>query len=156
MATQPKDFYSKGAISKEQAKKAIQNQEYNSSLDIPPGLIPPGMEYGRADIRKSDRIQGLLQKGWSFVPASRHPELTFRGIQDSDPRTVDLIMFGPDLALMERSLELGEFERKIRDEENRKRILTTPGLENAPYAPNIQTQSYMNVGDGTGRDVSFA
>ncbi len=82
--------------------------------------------------------------------------MVFRGVQDSDPRTADLIMFGPDLALMERSVELCDMERRVRDEENRKMILTTPGLENAPYKPNVQTQSYMNVGDGSGRDVSFA
>lgn len=156
MAHLPKDFSSKTNVTKEQAMKAIQNMEFKDSLSIPEEMIPKGMVYGRADIRRPDRIQTLLQKGWSFVPASRHPEMVFKGIEDSDPRTADWIMFGKDLVLMERSKEVHDFEQRVRDEENRKMILTTPGLENAPYKPNIQTQSYMNVGDSTGRDVSFA
>lgn len=156
MAHLPKDFSSKTNVTKEQAMKAIQNMEFKDSLSIPEEIIPKGMVYGRADIRRPDRIQTLLQKGWSFVPASRHPEMVFKGIEDSDPRTADWIMFGKDLVLMERSKEVHDFEQRVRDEENRKMIMTTPGLENAPYKPNIQTQSYMNVGDSTGRDVSFA
>lgn len=156
MAGLPKDFSLKTTVTKEQALKTIQNMEYQDALSIPPEIIPKGMVYGRADIRRTDRIQRLLQKGWSFVPASRHPEMTFYGIEAPDPRTADWIMYGKDLVLMERSIEIHQFEQKKMDEDNARRMQTTPGLENAPYRPNIQTQSYMNVGDGNGRDVSFA
>ena len=156
MANLPKDFALKTNVTKEQALKAIQNMEYQDSLSIPAEIIPKGMVYGRADIRRSDRIQNLLQKGWSFVPASRHPEMVFKGVEDPDPRTADWIMYGKDLVLMERSLELHQAEQRVMDENNRQRIMTTPGLEHAPYKPNIQTQSYMDTDDGRSRDVSFA
>src|SRR5436190_6439076 len=106
MAGLPKDFSSKTNVTKEQAMKAIQNMEFKDALSIPEEIIPKGMVYGRADIRRPDRIQTLLQKGWSFVPASRHPEMVFKGIEDPDPRTADWIMFGKDLVLMERSKEV--------------------------------------------------
>lgn len=156
MAGLPKEFALKTNVTKEQALKAIQNQDYQDLLSVPDHKVPHGMVYARADIRKSERIQHLLQKGWSFVPPSRHPEMVLRGIENPDPRTVDWIMFGPDLALMERSIELCQAEQKFMDERNRMNIMTTPGLENAPYKPNIQTQSYMDAGDGRNRDVSFA
>jgi hypothetical protein len=156
MANLPKDFSLKGVVTKEQALKAIQNMDYNNAMDIPKEIIPKGMEYGRADIRKPERIQGLLQKGWTFVPASRHPEMVFKAIEESDPRTSDWIMFGKDLVLMERSIELCNAERAHMDEMNRQRILTTPGLENAPYQPNIKTQSYIPFDDGKPREASFA
>jgi len=156
MANLPKDFSLKTNVTKEQALKAIQNMEYQDSLSIPDEIIPKGMVYGRADIRRADRVQNLLRKGWSFVPASRHPEMVFKGVEDPDPRTADWIMYGKDLALMERSLELHQAEQRVMDEHNRQRIMTTPGLEHAPYKPNIQTQSYMDTDDGRSRDVSFA
>lgn len=156
MASLPKEFSSKSNVTKEQALKAIQNMDYSNSMDIPSEVIPKGFEYARADIRKPERIQGLLKKGWTFVPASRHPEMVFRAVGESDPRTADWIMFGNDLVLMERSVELCNAERAHRDKMNRDRLLTTPGLENAPYLPNIKTENYVTYDDGRQRDVSFA
>lgn len=156
MAGLPKDFALKSNVTKEQALKAIQSMDYHNAMDIPKEIIPKGMEYGWVCLTKPERRQALLQKGWTFVPASRHPEMVVRGVEDQDPRYADWIMFGKDSVLMERSIELCQAERAWEDDKNRQRILTTPGLENAPYRPNIQTQSYMDVGDGNGRDVSFA
>ena len=37
--------------------------DYSNSMDIPSEVIPKGFEYARTDIRKPERIQGLLKKG---------------------------------------------------------------------------------------------
>lgn len=155
MTTQPKDLSLKSGRTKEQYMKAIMNQEYDDMIAIPEDLVPKGFVYGKADLSWEGRIRQLMGKGWSFVPPSRHPELAFQGIDNVDPRTANMIIMGKNLVLMERSIELHEFEQKQRDIRHSKILNSAPGLENAPYKPSINTQLYTQVGDDYGHDASF-
>ncbi len=142
-------------LTKDHIVKAIMNQTYDDKLEIPKESIPKGYVYGLADITWQGRIRQLLGKGWNFVPISRHPELAFSGIGEADPRLANFIMMAKNLVLMERSVEFHELEQRQRDIRHAEMLNQAPGLENAPYRPNIQTQVYTQVGDDFGRDASF-
>jgi len=153
MANQPKEFITKDLQTKEHHIKAIMNMDYQDVLRVP--NVPQGTVYGRVDVRRPEKIRQLMNKGWRFVPAERHPELAFNGLTQNDPRNSNYIWFGNDLVLMERSEELHQLERRERDKKDARILLTTPGLENAPFTPNIQTKLYTKLEADDAHNASF-
>jgi hypothetical protein len=150
MANQIKeDTRAFGGRSKERREsemRAIMDMEYEDMTYIPPEIIPKGMVYGwgRYSVRNEptpERIIQLRKKGWDFVPADRHPEMSFSNIGADDPRTSGYIWRG-GLVLMERPVEYQEMEIKKMVDRNYKILLTTPGAENFIMPVDVKTQYY--------------
>jgi hypothetical protein len=83
-------------------------------------------------------------KGWDFVPVDRHPEMSFQGIGDVDPRTSAYVWRGGSV-LMERPVEYQELADRQMDEINYKTLLTTPGLEGFAYPAQINTEFFTGT-----------
>jgi hypothetical protein len=67
-----------------------------------------------------------------------------------------MILYGKDLVLMERSIELCELERRLKDRDNYNKLIHTPGLQGTPYEMNDQSTIQTGFGRGEAREASFA
>jgi hypothetical protein len=151
-----------GGRSKERREaeiRAVQSMEYTDMMKIPESIIPRGMVYGWAAYSvlgqpRPERIWQARIKGWDFVPVDRHPEMTFQGIGEVDPRASGYIWRGGNV-LMERPIELQQIADRRMDEVNFQTLLTTPGLEGSAYPTQIGTQYYEgSLADGH-KNASF-
>jgi len=163
MAIQQKDeIRAFGGRSKERREaeiRAVQNMEYTDMMRIPDGIIPRGMVYGWAAYSvygqaRPERIWQARLKGWDFVPVERHPEMTFQGLGEVDPRTSGYIWRGGSV-LMERPVELQQIADQAMDKLNFTTLITTPGLENSQYPTQIGTQFYSGSLEEGYKNASF-
>lgn len=156
MKEQPKEFSIKSNKTKDQFIKAIMDQEYDDILHLPADIARPGYVYAIADLSRSGRLRQLFGKGWKFVPADRHPELAFNGLEAVEPRTANIIFMAKNMVLMEREAELCKIEQRELDKKHAELLRSSPGLQDAPYRPQINSKTYTKLSDDTfGRDASF-
>lgn len=144
---------------RESEMRAIQSMDYTDMMKIPENIVPRGMVYGWAAYSvlgqpRPERIMQARIKGWDFVPADRHPEMSFQGIGDTDPRTSGYVWRGGSV-LMERPVEYQELADRQMDEINYKTLLTTPGLEGFAYPAQINTEFFTGTMKDGLRSASF-
>ena len=117
------------------------NMFYTGPMDIDPAEIPEGMEYryirtDTLDRPDNGRLPEMSQKGWTVVPASRHPQKAF-----SDPlgrlTSVRDYIYYKGAVLCERPIELGEQEYEILRRKNESDLLSMPALHNTLGDPAV-------------------
>lgn len=121
--------------------RPVMNMTYADPLYVDPDKIPPGWEYywvresilGEADL---GRTVEMKKKGWTPVPASRHPEMCFDDFLGRQSHLKGYI-FHKGLVLFERPKEIGDKERKKQQEYNAKILQSMPGTENFMSDPTI-------------------
>jgi len=108
---------------------------------IPSYMIPEGMEYGwvRTSVFNepdTGRLPEAMRKGWSIVPADRHPDRYF-----TDPFGRNDVysghIFHKGAILCERPTELGNIERRAIAERNYQELTQMPGTENFLGEPTM-------------------
>jgi hypothetical protein len=127
--------------------------------DIDPRSIPAGMEYYRARVQIGEhddtgRLPDMMRKGWTLVPADRHPEMAF-----SDPlgrlTTYKGYIYHKGGILCERPIELGKQEYDRLHDRNMSDLLNMPGTDNFLGEPSIpgavQYQTYVTKNATFGR-----
>jgi len=129
---------------REQDARDILSMSFNNALDIPKEMIPQGWEYYwvRKSIRgevDTARMIEMRKKGWNPVPADRHPELVFEDFFGRVGHQGMIEQGG--LILCERRKEIGDVERKMRDEKNLQIQTSMPGTENFMGEPSIPVQN---------------
>lgn len=114
----------------------VMNMTYDDPLYIPENLIPPGWTYYwvRESIRAggepdTGRVIEMRRKGWSPVPADRHPELQFEDFFGRDSHLRGYI-FQKGLILCERPTAMNEIEMKKYQDHSMRVTGSMPGLEN--------------------------
>jgi len=125
-------------------RRVMMNMNYDDKLYIDPSIIPDDVDYYwvRVTIRgepDTSRMVQMQRKGWTAVPASRHPELAipdFFGRLDKFSEYIHQ----DGLVLCERPKEYGREENKIIEEKNYQILTQMPGTENFMGEPNIPTK----------------
>lgn len=139
-------------ISEEEKLLKLEEQlsmDYKGKLHIPDEMIPPDVEYyfvristrGEPD---SSRMVEMRRKGWTPVPASRHPELVFTDFFNSLDKYSDVI-YSDGLLLCERSKRLGKIEQQRLEDKNLQVLTSMPGTENFLGEPSIPTNFTGNT-----------
>jgi hypothetical protein len=127
--------------SREAARRVIMNMEYEDPLHIPREIIPDDVDYfwvresilGEPD---TNRMVEMKRKGWTPVPADRHPDMVF---DDFFGRLTHVkgFIFQKGLILCERPKYLGQEERKRIEQRNYQIMQSMPGTENFLGEPSI-------------------
>jgi len=121
--------------------RPVMNMSYKDPLYIDPELVPDGWEYfwvresvlGEPDF---GRTVEMKRKGWTPVPADRHPEMTFDDFLGRMSHLKGYI-FHKGLVLFERPKEFGDMERKAIQQHNEQILRSMPGTENFMAEPTI-------------------
>lgn len=109
------------------------DMEYQGPLQFKPGEVPDGMDYfwvreSCQGILDTARTSEMLATGWTFVPASRHPDRCF-AIPGQPEKSGDGCIRYRDAILMERSKALNEAARRKFAAETQRAIRDLPGLD---------------------------
>ncbi|HEY5234615.1 MAG TPA: hypothetical protein VIJ14_00435 [Rhabdochlamydiaceae bacterium] len=104
---------------------------WKSPLDV--DNIPEGYEYFWAreslqGVPDRNRVDGLIKRGWSFVPSSWHPELDGSDVLNRHAEFKGYI-YNQGLILMKRPIEFGDRERAYIANHNMMVEKQMPGLE---------------------------
>lgn len=133
----------------DQQKRAIMNMDYENPLFIDPRMVPQGMEYRwvrKSILGEEDpfRMVDCAKKGWTPVPADRHPELCF---QDFFGRTSHMssFIFYKGLVLCERVEELCKLERQKYANMNYANMCSLQGTENYMGEPGIPVRNNSQI-----------
>lgn len=125
--------------------RALLNMEYLDPLHIPEDKIPEGKEYYW--VRKSvngeedpHRMIEMARKGWTPVPADRHPEMQLQDFFGTLAHMKGYIVH-KGLILCERPKEYGDIERRKREKRNYEILTSMPGTENFMGEPTIPVKS---------------
>lgn len=132
----------------ERIKKALK-MEFQDRFYIPPEQIPDGVEYywvrdsvfGEPD---EHRIIEMQRKGWTFVPASRHPDRADAAVPWRPKTDKSNFIFEGGLVLCERPKEYGRIERETINNFNYKIMQSIPGEENLMNNPMFPGRIYQN------------
>ncbi len=150
----------RNAEKRDKELRAILNMKYQDPLFVPPEIIPDGMEYywvresymGQVD---TFRMVEMKRKGWSPVPAERHPELVFEDFFGNLSHVKGYI-YQKGLILCERPIEYGKIEREQIDRTNYEIMTSMPGTENFLGEPTMPGTShghtYLSKGIPVGPD----
>ena len=127
----------------------IHNMDYQSVLYIDPAIVPDGMEYAWATVTvlgepRPGRMIGLRRVGWEAVPAERHPELCFTDASKGSIASAGHIE-RTGLILIERPLEYGELEKRLREEKDMHNLINLPGTDNFMGEPGIPGTNQGNT-----------
>lgn len=122
-------------------KRAIMNMSYADPLYIDPERIPAGMVYrwireSIRDLPDDARLAEMSKKGWTPVPADRHPERAFSDFFGRLERMHNYI-YHKGLILFERPKELDDLEQKMASDRNAKIMNSIPGVENLMGEPTM-------------------
>jgi hypothetical protein len=131
------------------------NMNWVDPLYIDPEKIPGGFEYrwireSTYDQPDTSRIVEMKRKGWTPVPAERHPEMV---PEDFLGRTTHLkgFIFHKGLILFERPKEVGALEQKAMSQYNAKIMKSMPGLDNFMGDPYVQGKFLPNPMERSGQ-----
>jgi hypothetical protein len=132
----------------ERIKQALR-MEFQDRFYIPPNEIPDGFEYywvrdsvfGEPD---EHRIIQMQNKGWTFVPASRHPHRTQSTVPWRPKTDKSNFIFEGGLVLCERPLEYGKIEQETIRNYNYKVMQSIPGEENLMNDPVLPGRVFQN------------
>jgi hypothetical protein len=106
---------------------------YRGPLYFAPHEIPEGMEYfwvreSSQGMLDTGRVTEMMSTGWTFVPASRHPERCYV-IPGQAEKSLDGCLRYKDVILMERSKELNDEDRRHFAAETQRAVRDLPGLD---------------------------
>lgn len=129
-------------------RKALK-MEFQDRFYIPPEEIPDDMEYYWVrdtifGVPDENRIIEMQRKGWTFVPASRHPGRTESGVPWRPRTEKSEFIFEGGLVLCERPKVYGQIERNTLNDYNRKVMLAVPGQENFINDGVFQQRVFQN------------
>lgn len=122
------------------AARAIQ-MEYESPMDIDPSLVPHGYRYSwkrlalfkTGEFEDSHNVAIAMKKGWTPVPAERHPELRQMDFLGRNSEMNGYIHRGNSL-LMERTIDLDKLEwEQINKKSNLQASSIAPYVSGNPY-----------------------
>lgn len=121
---------------------------YSDPLYIDQSIIPHGWEYywGRESsygLPDTARIIELRKRGWTPVPADRHPDLVFQDFMGRDGYMRGYIS-QKGLVLVERPKFIGDKARAILDAHNNKIKHSMPATEDFRSQPGITTKYIKN------------
>ena len=122
-------------------RKAI-HMQYGDPFYIPPEKIPEGVHYYwvRVHIFKDgsepdfNRSAEMYEKGWDFVPVTRHPEFTAMDLNKPSGKLEGCILRRGHV-LVERPKELGDMEMKVFAKEVIRTLQTVPGEDSMMNSP---------------------
>lgn len=118
----------------EMHKRNIMNMSHQTTLDIPDSYVPAGMVYRwvcdsvRGEPNHATMIEAR-SKGWTPVPATRHPDMCFADYMGRDSHTKSYIWRNGAL-LCERSVELNNLEREQLAKIHYQQMTSLQGIEN--------------------------
>lgn len=130
-------------------ERSIMNMACSDPLYVDPDTIPDGLEYRwmRRAIRNEPddkRITEIRRKGWTPVPSSRHPEMSFADFFGRGEHVKSYIEH-VGLVLCQRAKELCNMETMRVEEENYQRVTTMPATSNFMGEPTIPVRNHSNV-----------
>jgi hypothetical protein len=122
-------------------ERAILDMDYRDSMYIPPNLAPEGWVYkwGNYSIFGEPLPQNMMKlrrKGWTPVPADRHPEFAFEIFGNSDPNMRGFI-YRSGSVLIERRKEYEDMENREIERVNTEALLNMPGAESFTGVPGL-------------------
>lgn len=129
--------------------RPVLNMTYKDPLYIPPEIIPPGWEYYwvRESIRgviDEGRIVEMKRKGWTPVPADRHPEMAFDDYLARGTSHLNGFIYHKGLILFERPKEIGDEERRAISNFNNRIVNSLPGIDNLMGDPVMPVRFLAN------------
>lgn len=118
----------------EMHKRNIMNMSHQTTLYVDERLVPAGMVYRWVcDSVRGEPNHAVMvdarSKGWTPVPADRHPELCYADYMGRDSHTRAYIWRNGAL-LCERSVELNNLERDKLAKYNYEQLNSLAGTEN--------------------------
>ena len=126
----------------------IQNMMYANPLDVPKHIVPYGWEYGWKRVYVRDELdQGnwsdAQRRGWTPVPADRHPDLFFnKGVHMYE--AFKGCIFFKGVILCERPTVFGEEDRRKAAENEWKQMYDLPALRNMLGEPTMPARIIEN------------
>jgi len=122
MARTSRSAQSRTATTRSAGQRSVPQSHYQSKLYVPQAKVPDGMTY--AWVREStlnepdpDNMTDRMIRGWSPVPAARHPEMVPPPLPGYEGMEVSVIRRG-GLILCEKFTEEVQAAREDRDIEN--------------------------------------
>lgn len=131
--------------------RPVMHMEYLSPLEIPAAVKREG--YTQAWVRKSVRgeddfrVEEMVAKGWTPVPASRSPGLSLDPL-NRNPLSKNFICY-KDVLLMERPQIYSEREGQALDRLNRSKIRSLRGVQEDK--PDFHQQASSDSSGGVGK-----
>ncbi len=126
-------------------KRNVMNMSYSDPLYVDPEIIPHGVEYrwireSCYDKPDNSRMVEAKRKGWTPVPAARHPEMSF---DDFFGRLNNMkpYIYHKGLILCERPSELGKIEQQRVEKMNHELMSSMPGTDNFMGEPTIPVRN---------------
>ena len=132
-------------------------------LHVPSALIPEDVDYhwGRDTFKNNPdpgRIASLMQRGWDFVPADRHPGLVMMR-EDERTKHLEGYIHVKGSVLMERPKRWGVIEKEMEEEASYKSMLGLPVNEvlesGETRALGVRSKTYNNSTGVETRSRSF-
>lgn len=144
-------------------ERAIMDMDYRDILYIPPEIVPEGWVYKWGNYSVLGEVQQgnmmkLRRKGWSPVPAERHPELAFEAFGNADPNMKGFI-YRSGSVLIERRKEYEDMEQRELERTNNEVLTSMPGTEGFAGVPGLpakdNSEAYMTFNSNAQRNASF-
>lgn len=138
---------------REEELRDVVNTSYADPLYVDPALVPEGWEYhwGRESYMghpDDGRIVELRKKGWTPVPASRHPSMVFEHFWGNKEYLRGFISH-KGLVLVERPKSIGDKARAMLNALNNRIKHSMPGTEHFQSQPGIATKSLYKDADSS-------
>lgn len=145
----PREMDTRDAETRDAELRQMLKAGYNDKLYVDPKKIPHGVEYRwlRESVYNEPdhgNIGLRRQRGWTPVPAERHPELCFTDHYGKNQHVQGHI-FVQGLVLYERNKEYGEIEMKAHDERHNQLLNSLPGLNNMLGDPSMPVRHQNRV-----------
>lgn len=134
---------------RESILRAIQDDDYRDPMYIPPEIVPPGWVYkwGTHSLLGEPKPEVMMKyrrKGWTPVPASRHPDLAYQST-NADPSINGAIWRGGQV-LIERRVEYENAEIEHNEKVNLEALQSMPGQDNYLGDPNLPARDMSQAG----------
>ncbi len=134
------------------------NMDFQDPTYVPKEYIPEGYNYRWVrmsvhGIEDRSRMVEMKRKGWTVVPASRHPDMMFDDFFGNGGKTKGYIEYKGSI-LCERLKKYCDQEHKMYERLNFEKMTSMPGTENFMSEPGMHTKSYNDTFLGRGRSFS--
>lgn len=130
-------------------ERAVMNMSYNDPFYVDPDSIPYDMEYywiraSLLGVPDNKRMVEARRKGWTPVPASRHPDMVYGDLFGTVSHMDSFINYA-GMVLCERSKEQGLIDERRISEENYKVMTSMPGTDNFMGEPTIPVRNHSET-----------
>lgn len=136
---------SRGLEEREAQKRAVMSMTGSDPLYVDPDVIPHGVEYrwmreSIQDRPDNKRMVEVRRKGWTPVPASRHPDMVYKDFFGRLDH-MNAYIYHSGLLLCERPAELGRLEMQRIADHNHQVMTSMPGTDNFMGEPGIPVRN---------------